>query len=143
MDESRIIHVEIHGQQYPIRSGLDPAYVAELAAYVDTKMRLASRETTAGDTLKIAVLAALNIADECFRAQHDEQERRDLLLNRAGELERMLDEAANHQQRELDRWITTLTAVLGPGVILLVGAMVLFIVLAILLPIFDMNQMVR
>jgi cell division protein ZapA len=96
MDESRIIHVEIHGQQYPIRSGLDPAYVAELAAYVDTKMRLASRETTAGDTLKIAVLAALNIADECFRAQHDEQERRDLLLNRAGELERMLDLALGY-----------------------------------------------
>jgi general secretion pathway protein F len=62
---------------------------------------------------------------------------------RAGELERMLDEAANQQQRELDRWMTTLTAVLGPAVILLVGAMVLFIVLAILLPIFDLNQMVK
>lgn len=62
---------------------------------------------------------------------------------RAGELERMLDEAANQQQRELDRWMTTLTSVLGPLVILLVGAMVLFIVLAILLPIFDMNQMVK
>ena len=62
---------------------------------------------------------------------------------RAGELERMLDEAANHQQRELDRWLTTLTAVLGPLVILLVGAMVLFIVLAILLPIFNLNQMVK
>ena len=62
---------------------------------------------------------------------------------RAGELEQMLDEAANQQQRELDRWITTLTAVLGPLVILLVGAMVLFIVLAILLPIFNLNQMVK
>jgi len=62
---------------------------------------------------------------------------------RAGELERMLDEAANHQQRELDRWVATLTAVLGPLVILAVGAMVLFIVLAILLPIFEMNQMVK
>jgi general secretion pathway protein F len=62
---------------------------------------------------------------------------------RAGELERMLDEAANHQQRDLDRWLTTLTAVLGPLVILLVGAMVLFIVLAILLPIFNLNQMVK
>jgi general secretion pathway protein F len=62
---------------------------------------------------------------------------------RAGALERMLDEAANQQQRELDRWITTLTAVLGPLVILVVGAMVLFIVLAILLPIFDLNQMVK
>jgi len=62
---------------------------------------------------------------------------------RAGELERMLEEAANHQQRELDRWMTTLTAILGPAVILLVGAMVFFIVLAILLPIFDLNQMVK
>lgn len=98
MDDSRVIHVEIHGQQYPIRSGLDPAYVAELAAYVDMKMRLASRETTAGDTLKIAVLAALNIADECFRVQHDEQERRDRLSHRAGELERMLDLALGFDQ---------------------------------------------
>jgi general secretion pathway protein F len=62
---------------------------------------------------------------------------------RAGELERMLDEAANQQQRELDRWMTALTSILGPLVILVVGAMVLFIVLAILLPIFDMNQMVK
>jgi general secretion pathway protein F len=62
---------------------------------------------------------------------------------RAGELERMLEEAANNQQRELDRWVATLTAILGPLVILLVGAMVLFIVLAILLPIFEMNQMVK
>jgi general secretion pathway protein F len=62
---------------------------------------------------------------------------------RAGELERMLDEAANQEQRELDRWMTVLTSVLGPLVILLVGAMVLFIVLAILLPIFDLNQMVK
>jgi len=62
---------------------------------------------------------------------------------RAGELEHMLDEAANNQQRDLDRWVATLTAVLGPAVILLVGAMVLFIVLAILLPIFEMNQMVK
>jgi general secretion pathway protein F len=62
---------------------------------------------------------------------------------RSGQLERMLDEAAAHQARELDRWLAVLTAVLGPAVILLVGAMVLFIVLAILLPIFNLNQMVK
>lgn len=62
---------------------------------------------------------------------------------RSGQLERMLDEAANHQAKELDRWLAVLTAVLGPAVILLVGAMVLFIVLAILLPIFNLNQMVK
>ncbi len=62
---------------------------------------------------------------------------------RSGELPRMLDEAAAQQQRELDRWLTALTSVLGPAVILAVGAMVLFIVLAILLPIFNLNQMVK
>ena len=62
---------------------------------------------------------------------------------RSGELSRMLGEAASQQQRELDRWLGALTAVLGPAVILLVGAMVLFIVLAILLPIFNLNQMVK
>lgn len=90
-DPSRVVHVEIHGQQYPIRSGLDPTYVTELAAYVDQKMRAASRETSASDTLKVAVLAAINIADECFRIQADERCRRDSLSSRAGELERMLD----------------------------------------------------
>lgn len=62
---------------------------------------------------------------------------------RSGELPRMLEEASQQQQRELDRWLTALTSVLGPAVILAVGAMVLFIVLAILLPIFNLNQMVK
>lgn len=62
---------------------------------------------------------------------------------RSGQLPRMLGEAASQQQRELDRWLTALTAVLGPAVILAVGAMVLFIVLAILLPIFNLNEIVK
>ena len=99
-EPSRVVHVEIHGQQYPIRSGLDPAYVAELAAYVDQKMRAASRETAAGDTLKIAVLAALNIADECFRAQADERDRRETITTRAEALERMLDLALGLEHGE-------------------------------------------
>jgi cell division protein ZapA len=93
MDEpsTRIVNVEIHGQQYPIRSGLDPAYVARLAAYVDEKMQLAARETVGGDTLKLAVLAALNIADECYRLRDDESRRYTHVAHRAEELERMLD----------------------------------------------------
>jgi cell division protein ZapA len=88
---SRLIHVEIHGQRYPIRSALDPTYVTELAAYVDEKMRLAAKECPSGDTLKIAVLAALNIADEYFRACDDARDRHASLRDRAGDLERMLD----------------------------------------------------
>ncbi len=99
MDQSsRVVNVEIHGQLYPIRSGLDPAYVADLAAFVDEKMRLASRETPAGDTLKLAVLAAINIADECFRARDEERRHHDDVAHRAGELERMLDLALGLDQ---------------------------------------------
>jgi cell division protein ZapA len=97
---SRVVTVEIHGQQYPIRSGLDPKYVAELAAYVDEKMRLASRETSSGDTLKIAVLAALNIADEYFRALDDERENHQKVARRAEALEKMLDLALGFDQGE-------------------------------------------
>lgn len=90
-DEGRLVTVEINGMRYPIRSQLDPAYVAELAGYVEQKMQLAARESPAGDTLKIAVLAALNIADECFRAREEGSAHRTDFSTRARELERMLD----------------------------------------------------
>jgi len=90
-DEGRVIPVEIHGQRYPIRSGLDAEYVARLAAYVDEKMRAASDATPTGDTLRLAVIAALNIADEYFRCRDANNARSGELAERAGELERMLD----------------------------------------------------
>lgn len=98
MSESRVVHVEIHGQRYPIRSGLEPEYVAELAAYVDEKMRLAARESQAGDTLKLAVLAAINIADEFFRASDEVQSDQAVIRRRAAALERMVDLALGLEQ---------------------------------------------
>ncbi|PKM14680.1 MAG: type II secretion system protein GspF [Gammaproteobacteria bacterium HGW-Gammaproteobacteria-2] len=62
---------------------------------------------------------------------------------RAGRLDAMLDEAATQLERELDMVLSVLMAALGPVVIVLVGGLVLFIVLAILLPIFQLNQLVR
>ena len=91
MSDTRVVHVDVHGQRYPIRSGLAPEYVAELAAYVDEKMRLAAKESPAGDTLKIAVLAALNIADEFFRACDEVQTDQAAITRRAAALERMVD----------------------------------------------------
>jgi cell division protein ZapA len=86
-----VIPVEIHGQRYPIRSGLDPEYVAQLAAYVDEKIRTASESTPTGDSLRLAVIAALNIADELFRCRDITRARDGQLAERAGELERLLD----------------------------------------------------
>jgi len=98
MSESRVVHVEIHGQRYPIRSGLEPEYVAELASYVDEKMRLAARESQAGDTLKLAVLAAINIADEFFRASDEVQSDQAVIRRRAAALERIVDLALGLEQ---------------------------------------------
>ena len=97
MDSQRVVTVEINGQRYPIRSHLDAAYIAELAAYVDQKMTLAQRECPQGDSLRIAVLAALNIADESFRARDEDASRRRDVSTRTEELERMLDLALGVQ----------------------------------------------
>jgi cell division protein ZapA len=90
-DAGRVVPVDIYGQHYPIRSGLDPAYVARLAAYVDEKMRAASDSTPTGDSVRLAVLAALNIADELFRCRDTTLERDGRLAERAQELERLVD----------------------------------------------------
>ena len=91
MPGGHVIPVEIHGQRYPIRSTLDEEYVARLAAYVDEKMRAAADSTPTGDSLRLAVLAALNIADELFRCRDVTRARDGELAERAGELERLLD----------------------------------------------------
>lgn len=86
-----VITVEIHGQQYPVRSRLTAAYVAELATYVDQKMNVAAEETATGDSLKVAVLAALNIADEYFRCRRTDESASTELLKRAADIEALLD----------------------------------------------------
>ena len=57
------VRVEIFDQGYNLR-GTDPDYILKLAEYVDTKMRAVSSQTHTVDTARLAVLAAINIADE-------------------------------------------------------------------------------
>ena len=61
----------------------------------------------------------------------------------SGALESMLERAADNQERELDGVINTAVGILGPLMILLMGGFVFVIVLALLLPIFELNQLVR
>ncbi len=67
------LQVEIFGQTYTVKAGGDPAYVEKLAAFVDEEMKDVSRASGAVDSLKVAVLAALNLADECFRLKDEAQ----------------------------------------------------------------------
>lgn len=91
-DQGRVIPVDIQGQRYPIRSTLEADYVARLATYVDEKMRAAADTTPTGDALRLAVLAALNIADELFRCRDTNRDKDGRLAERAEELERLLDQ---------------------------------------------------
>ncbi len=61
--------IEIFGAIYPVRGDKDPEYLQELAATVDGKMREISRQVQTVDTGKIAVLAALNLADELVQCR--------------------------------------------------------------------------
>lgn len=61
----------------------------------------------------------------------------------SGKLDIMLDRAAQQQAGELEQRVATFTSLLGPLMVLVMGGAVLIIVLAILLPVFDMNQMVK
>ena len=67
----KIIEIEIYGQKYRIRvkGEEDEKYISHLTSYVDQKMREVAVKSKSVDALKIAVLAALNIADECFLSQ--------------------------------------------------------------------------
>jgi cell division protein ZapA len=91
MAEEEVHSVEIHGQRYPIRSALEREYVARLARYVDEKMLAAAETAPSSDTVRLAVLAALNVADELFRCRDANRARSGELAQRASELERMLD----------------------------------------------------
>jgi cell division protein ZapA len=86
-----VVTVEIAGQRYPIRSGLDERYVAELAAYVDQKMRSAVKAAPESDVLGLAILVALNIADDVFRARQQQSTVHGELNERAIQLEQLVD----------------------------------------------------
>jgi cell division protein ZapA len=77
------VKVQIFGQSYSIHGELEAAYVQKLAAYVDEKMHAIAHATGTVDTQKVAVLAALAIADELHSVQRDRGEREELLREQA------------------------------------------------------------
>ncbi len=92
------IRVEIYDQVYNLR-GVDAEYILRLAEFVDTKMRSVAEQTSTVDSLRLAVLAALNIADE----YHILKKKYELLggeyQKRAGALAGALDEVLEEERK--------------------------------------------
>jgi cell division protein ZapA len=63
------VKIEIYGQSYNVQADENEAYLNELAAFVDAKMRTVAEATRTVDSVRVAVLAALNIADELHTIQ--------------------------------------------------------------------------
>ena len=77
------VKVQIFGQVYSIRGDLEERYVQKLAKFVDEKMHAIAEATGIVDTQKLAVLAALAIADELHSMQRERSEDEELLREQA------------------------------------------------------------
>ena len=88
-----VVPVEILGQRYPIRGTLDASYIRQLASFVDEKMRAAAGQTSETDSARVAVVAALNIADEVFRLRAPAESHEAEVAARLASLEQLIDEA--------------------------------------------------
>jgi len=88
---SPTIRVEIYDQSYTVRSDGDPEYLKQLAEYVDQRMREISSGTLTVDSRKVAILAALYIADELHQLRKASEQSDEQLATRSAECSEMLD----------------------------------------------------
>lgn len=85
--------IEIYDQTYNVNSGQDDEYLRDLARFVDTKMREVADATKIADSLKVAVLTALNIADELFSARERQKQLEEPLRKRVEKCVGMVEKA--------------------------------------------------
>ena len=92
------VRVEIFDQAYNLR-GSDANYIMKLAEYVDAKMRAVAKQTQTVDTVRLAVLAALNIADEYHLLKRNQEGGSTDYLKRAHHLSDVLDEVLDEKRK--------------------------------------------
>jgi cell division protein ZapA len=97
--QNQSVRVEIFDQAYNLR-GSDPEYILKLAEYVDAKMRAVAEATNTIDTVRLAVLAALNIADEFHLLRRRQESGTTDYQKRAHLLVCALDEVLEEHQRK-------------------------------------------
>lgn len=89
------VDVEIYGAVYPVRGEHDREYLEKLAGVVDHKMREIGSHVPTVDTGKIAILAALNLADELLQCTKQQEGERVLIMEKVAELTGELVQALN------------------------------------------------
>jgi cell division protein ZapA len=90
------VKIQIYDQSYSFGGDQDEEYLKRLAAYVDEKMRVVAESTRTVDSLKVAVLAAMNIADEMFTLRDRQQEIDGPLRKRVEKCVALVEKALEH-----------------------------------------------
>lgn len=89
--ELEIVHVRIYDREYALRTSGDPERLLELCRLLDERMHAVADGSGAVDTLKAAILAALNLADELLRAREELKKMDEALSRRSKECVSMID----------------------------------------------------
>ena len=87
-----VTRIEIYDQTYQIRGEVDTEHIRSLAAYVDRKMREIADASKTVDSLKVAVMAALNIADELFQERDNSRKLDSIVYDKSLQCSRLLDQ---------------------------------------------------
>ena len=98
MSSDHVVDVMIHGRAYQLRARDDPDYVRSLADMVDARMEAAESSTKTVDSIRLAVLAALNLADECCKIKAEYEGRIDQLERERERLEALVDSALDDHE---------------------------------------------
>lgn len=85
------VRVNIYGEEYTVRSDGDVEYMKEVARYVDSQMRAIAEKMPNKSPSRVAILAALNIADELFKQKEGQQDFTEF-EKRAGDIISLLDD---------------------------------------------------
>jgi cell division protein ZapA len=93
MEDANVIPVEIFGREYKIRGHADKNYIREMAKYVDDKMKELASSASLPSQDRLAILVALNIADELFQEKAKSSETISAVEQRANRLIALLDES--------------------------------------------------
>lgn len=91
------MRIEILGREYNVRSDEGEDRVKKIAEYVDQKIKEITADTKTLSTINVAILAALNIADDYFRAVEDQNHLTRTVKNKSGQLIAMIDSKINRE----------------------------------------------
>jgi len=85
------VTVTIYGHEYTLKGEADSDYVQKVSGFVDRKMKEVADNSSVASTAKVAILAAINIADELFRERQKRHEALAMLDERTGQIAELLE----------------------------------------------------